>query len=41
MWLTTVILILPLIVIAKHHQNIYRLFRGTEYRFGKTGTTAA
>ena len=41
MWLTTVILILPLIVIAKHHQNIYRLFRGTEYRFGKAGTTAA
>ena len=41
MWLTTVILILPLIVIAKHHQNIYRLFCGTEYRFGKTGTTAA
>src|SRR5580698_10407687 len=40
-WLTAVILILPLIVIAKHHQNIYRLFCGTEYRFGKTGTTAA
>ena len=40
-WLTAVILIVPVIVIVKHRQNIYRLLRGTEYRFGKTGTTAA
>jgi hypothetical protein len=26
------------IIIAKHHQNIRRLFRGTEHRFGKSKT---
>jgi glycerol-3-phosphate acyltransferase PlsY len=36
-----VILIVPAIIIAKHHQNIDRLLRGTEYRFGKTKATAA
>jgi glycerol-3-phosphate acyltransferase PlsY len=40
-WQTAVILIVPVIVIVKHRQNIYRLLRGTEYRFGKTRTTAA
>lgn len=34
-WLTAVIFIVPIIVIAKHHQNIARLLKGTEYRFGK------
>jgi glycerol-3-phosphate acyltransferase PlsY len=34
-WLTAVIFIVPVIVIAKHHQNITRLLSGTEYRFGK------
>jgi acyl phosphate:glycerol-3-phosphate acyltransferase len=36
----TVILIIPLIVIVKHHQNIVRLLNGTEYRFGKTKASA-
>jgi acyl phosphate:glycerol-3-phosphate acyltransferase len=36
-----VILIVPLIVIVKHHQNIGRLLHGTEYRFGKTKASAA
>ena len=40
-WLLAVIVIVPTIVVVKHHQNIARLVRGTEYRFGKTGTTAA
>jgi acyl phosphate:glycerol-3-phosphate acyltransferase len=40
-----VLLLIPLIVIAKHHQNIGRLMKGTEYRFGRSrtarpGTTA-
>jgi glycerol-3-phosphate acyltransferase PlsY len=39
--LTAVILIVPLIVIAKHRQNIARLLNGTEYRFGKTKATHA
>ncbi len=34
-WLTAVIIVVPIIVIAKHHQNITRLLNGTEYRFGK------
>jgi glycerol-3-phosphate acyltransferase PlsY len=33
--LTAVIAFVPLLVIAKHHQNISRLMQGTEYRFGK------
>jgi glycerol-3-phosphate acyltransferase PlsY len=33
--LVAVILFLPLLVIVKHHQNIGRLIKGTEYRFGK------
>jgi glycerol-3-phosphate acyltransferase PlsY len=44
-WSSAVLFLIPLIVIAKHHQNIARLVSGTEYRFGKTGgnpgTTAA
>ena len=35
--LTAVTLIVPVIVIAKHHQNIARLMRGTENRFGSSG----
>jgi len=34
-WMTAVLLIVPVIVIVKHRQNIYRLLQGTEYRFGK------
>lgn len=40
-WLIAVILIVPVIVIAKHQQNIARLLNGTEYRFGKTRATHA
>jgi glycerol-3-phosphate acyltransferase PlsY len=40
-WLAAVIVIVPVIVIAKHRQNIARLVNGTEYRFGKTGVTRA
>ncbi|HEV2463809.1 MAG TPA: glycerol-3-phosphate 1-O-acyltransferase PlsY [Acidobacteriaceae bacterium] len=40
-WLTAVIFIVPVIVIAKHHQNIARLINGTEYRFGKARATHA
>jgi acyl phosphate:glycerol-3-phosphate acyltransferase len=40
-WSTAVLLLVPLIVIVKHHQNIARLIAGTEYRFGKPRTTAA
>ncbi len=38
---TAVLFLVPLIVIAKHRQNIARLISGTEYRFGKTRTGAA
>jgi glycerol-3-phosphate acyltransferase PlsY len=41
LWVMAVIVIVPTIVVVKHHQNIARLVRGTEYRFVKTGTTAA
>ena len=34
-WLVAVIIIVPIIVIAKHYQNIARLLNGTEYRFGR------
>ncbi|HVT96039.1 MAG TPA: glycerol-3-phosphate 1-O-acyltransferase PlsY [Acidobacteriaceae bacterium] len=34
-----VLVVIPLIVILKHHQNIGRLLSGTEYRFGKKQTT--
>jgi glycerol-3-phosphate acyltransferase PlsY len=40
-WLATVVVLVPAIVIVKHRQNIARLWQGTEYRFGKTGTTPA
>lgn len=40
-WASAVIFLIPLIVIVKHHQNIARLIRGTEYRFGKTRTREA
>ena len=36
-----VCVIVPLIVIGKHHANIRRLLTGTEYRFGKTKAAAA
>jgi acyl phosphate:glycerol-3-phosphate acyltransferase len=34
--LTAVLFIVPVIVIAKHHQNIVRLLQGKENRFGKS-----
>jgi acyl phosphate:glycerol-3-phosphate acyltransferase len=36
-WLTAVLMFIPVMVIVKHNQNIVRLVRGTEYRFGKPG----
>jgi glycerol-3-phosphate acyltransferase PlsY len=40
-WLLAVCVIVPLIVIGKHHANIRRLLTGTEYRFGKAKAAAA
>lgn len=40
-WLTAVIFLVPVIVIARHHQNITRLLNGTEYRFGKPKVSQA
>ena len=37
-WMNVVIVLVPLIVIAKHHGNISRLLKGTEYRFGSRNT---
>ena len=39
-WLTTVIFVVPTIVIVKHRENIGRLLHGTEYRFGKAKAAA-
>jgi glycerol-3-phosphate acyltransferase PlsY len=39
--LLAVCVVVPLIVIAKHHANIRRLLTGTEYRFGKSKAAAA
>ena len=39
-WLTAVTFLAPLIIIAKHHENIGRLLHGTEYRFGKAKAAA-
>lgn len=40
-WATVVLVLVPVIVIARHHQNIVRLMSGTENRFGKPRPTAA
>ena len=40
-FMIAVVIVLPLIVIAKHHANIRRLLAGTEYRFGKSKAAAA
>jgi glycerol-3-phosphate acyltransferase PlsY len=40
-FMIAVVILLPLIVIAKHHANIRRLVAGTEYRFGKSKAAAA
>jgi acyl phosphate:glycerol-3-phosphate acyltransferase len=40
-FMVAVVILLPLIVIAKHHANIRRLLAGTEYRFGKSKAAAA
>jgi glycerol-3-phosphate acyltransferase PlsY len=37
-WLIAVLIFVPVIVIAKHRQNIARLLNGTEYRFGNRRT---
>jgi glycerol-3-phosphate acyltransferase PlsY len=34
-----VVILIPLLVIVKHRQNIQRLLQGTEYRFGKKSQT--
>jgi glycerol-3-phosphate acyltransferase PlsY len=39
-WLTAVIFLASVIVIAKHHANIARLLHGTEYRFGRAKAAA-
>ncbi|HEX3662653.1 MAG TPA: glycerol-3-phosphate 1-O-acyltransferase PlsY [Acidobacteriaceae bacterium] len=39
-WEITVLFLVPLIVIVKHHANIARLLHGREYRFGGTRTDA-
>lgn len=39
-WMTAVLILIPAIVIVKHHQNIGRLARGQEYRFGKSRATS-
>ncbi|MFZ0661155.1 MAG: glycerol-3-phosphate 1-O-acyltransferase PlsY [Acidobacteriaceae bacterium] len=39
--LIAVIFVAPIILIARHHQNIARLLNGTEYRFGKERATHA
>ncbi|AXC13712.1 Acyl-phosphate:glycerol-3-phosphate O-acyltransferase PlsY [Acidisarcina polymorpha] len=36
-----VIVLVPLLVIVKHRQNLNRLLRGTEYRFGKSREQSA
>jgi len=36
-----VVVLIPALVILKHRQNIQRLLKGTEYRFGKPKETAA
>jgi acyl phosphate:glycerol-3-phosphate acyltransferase len=41
LFMIAVVILLPLIVIAKHHANIRRLLAGTEYRFGKSKAAAA
>jgi glycerol-3-phosphate acyltransferase PlsY len=40
-FLLAVCVIIPLIVILKHHANIRRLLAGNEYRFGKSKAAAA
>ena len=35
-WTTAALLLIPAIVIVKHHANIRRLAAGTEYRFGSS-----
>jgi glycerol-3-phosphate acyltransferase PlsY len=40
-FMVAVVILLPLIVIAKHHANIRRLLAGTEYRFGKSKAAVA
>jgi glycerol-3-phosphate acyltransferase PlsY len=40
-WLLAALLIIPAIVIAKHHANIRRLLDGSEYRFGRSKPAAA
>jgi glycerol-3-phosphate acyltransferase PlsY len=39
-WLLTPLIVIPAIVIAKHHANIRRLLNGTEYRFGRSKAAA-
>ena len=40
-FLLLICVLIPLLVIVKHHANIRRLLSGTEYRFGKSKAAAA
>lgn len=40
-FMIAMVILLPLLIIAKHHANIRRLLAGTEYRFGKSKAAAA
>ena len=40
-FMIAVVILLPLLVIVKHHANIRRLLAGTEYRFGKSKAATA
>lgn len=40
-FMIAVVILLPLLIITKHHANIRRLLAGTEYRFGKSKAAAA
>jgi acyl phosphate:glycerol-3-phosphate acyltransferase len=40
-FMIAVVILLPLLIIVKHHANIRRLLAGTEYRFGKSKAAAA
>ena len=39
-WTLTALILIPALVIAKHHANIARLLAGTEYRFGSRKVSA-
>jgi glycerol-3-phosphate acyltransferase PlsY len=40
-FMIAIVILLPLLIITKHHANIRRLLAGTEYRFGRSKAAAA